>query len=335
MTRVLTAIASLLILCFFLPTNIASATERLEKLSVVTTTAQIADVVKNIAGDTATVQTLVQAGVDPHLYQPTRSDVSRLVLADVIFYNGLNLEGKMEGLMEKMQKTKKVVAVSDIMQKDSILSENIEGELTYDPHLWMDVKKWIEVSEIVETTLSEKKPEHAETYKTNRNQYVAQLKELDRQVQAYISSIPANQRVMITAHDAFRYLGEAYGIDVIGIQGISTESEAGLSKINALVNLVTEQKIPAIFHETSVGDHNIKAIIEGAKAKGHTVTMAGPLFSDSMGEPKTPESTYVGMITYNSKTIAKALGGDPNAPLPQIETSAGEEQKEETQGATE
>lgn len=332
MTRVLTALSGLLILSLLLPANFASANDRLDKLSVVATTGQIGDVVKNIGGDTVEIKTLVKSGVDPHLYQPTRSDVSRLVLADVIFYNGLNLEGKMEGLMEKMQKTKNVVAVSKIVQKNSLISENVEGELTYDPHIWMDIKKWIEVSGIVKTTLSEQNPNHANTYEENYKKYVEQLKTLDQQVRARISSIPENQRILISAHDAFGYFSEAYGIDVIGIQGISTESEAGLSKINALVNLVTEQKIPAIFHESSVGDHNIKAVVEGAAAKGHKVKLAGPLFSDSMGEAKTPEATYIGMMTHNAKTIAKALGGDPNAPLPQIETSAG---KEDDQGTTE
>ena len=297
-------------------------------LYIVTTTSQIGDLVSNIAGDTANVEYLMGTGIDPHLYHPTRADISKLMKADVIFYNGVNLEGKMEHLLEQLSKEKTAISIAGSLALHSL--QTIDGEENYDPHVWMNVKNWITSGENVVSALSKFNPDDANKYEANNAAYTEKLKELDTFIQNALSTIPEQQRILITAHDAFGYLGSAYGIKVVGIQGISTESEAGLSKIEGLVDLLVTQKIPSVFVETSVGDHNIKAIIEGAQARGHDVQIGGSLYSDAMGSEGTDESTYIGMMKYNVNTITKALGGTlpekQQEPLPEIESGAGIEQ---------
>lgn len=278
-----------------------------EKIKIVTTTSQIGDLVYNIVGDSADVEFLMGTGIDPHLYQPTRSDISKLNKADVIFYNGMNLEGKMEGLLERLSESKETFSVGDRLFKKSL--SVLENESGFDPHIWMDVSNWITATKKIVSYLSETYPENMLVYKRNEDKYLGYLIGLNEHTKASIDSIAPSKKVLVTAHDAFGYFGSAYGMEVIGIQGISTESEAGLKKIENTVSLLVDRKIPAVFIESSVGDHNIKAIVEGARARGHEVVIGGTLFSDAMGEAGTTEGTYIGMMMHNVKTIAESLGG--------------------------
>lgn len=274
------------------------------KPQAVATIGMVADIVRNVAGDRLAVSSLVGEGIDPHLYKPTSTDVKSLQSADIIFYNGLHLEGKMGDILVKVARTGKPVhAVTESIQEleDYIIEE--------DPHVWMDVQGWIKAVDVVSTALSEWDPEGATVYAGNADKYRSELEKLDAYAKETLASIPESQRVLVTAHDAFSYLGRAYGIEVRGIQGISTESEAGVRDIEELVSFLSENSIPAIFVESSVSDKNVKAIAEGAKAKGHTVVIGGELYSDAMGVAGTYEGTYIGMIDHNVTTIARALGG--------------------------
>lgn len=275
-------------------------------LYIVTTTSQIGDLVRNITGDSARVEALMGTGIDPHLYHPTRTDVSKMMKADIVFYNGINLEGKMEHFLEQLTSQKPTISIGNALSLDTL--QTIDGMEGYDPHIWMNAHNWILGGEIVVTALSKLRADNTNIYQKNNAIYSAKLKKLDDYVRTMIASISEKKRILVTAHDAFGYLGTAYNIEVIGVQGISTESEAGLSKIKRLVDIIVDRNVPAVFVETSVGDHNIKAIVEGAKARGHDVKIGGSLFSDAMGVEGTIESTYIGMMEYNVRTITKALG---------------------------
>ncbi len=299
----------LMLVFFLLSAPAAAEYKNVEKINIITTTSQVGDLVENIAGDAAKVTFLMGIGVDPHLYQPTRSDISKLNEADVIFYNGMNLEGRMEELLVNLGKTQKTFSIADALYKNSITA--LSSDKGFDPHIWMDVRNWIMGGEKITAYLSVQYPEHAQKFSMNFDRYKGKLIGLDAFTKAAIGSIPESNKILVTAHDAFGYFGAAYGIEVVGIQGISTESEAGLRKIEETVDLLVERKIPAVFVESSVGDHNIRAIIEGAKARDHDVAIGGTLYSDAMGEPGTPEGTYIGMMLHNVKTITAALSGIP------------------------
>ena len=277
---------------------------------VVATTSQVADLVRNVVGDVASVTGLLGEGVDPHLYKLTRSDIGQLTQADIIFYNGLLLEGKMtDALIRIASSGKPVVAVTEKLGDEFLLApEGFEGQ--FDPHVWMDVTAWMRAVEVVRDRMAEFRPAAAERFNANAAQYLQQLKALDAYARQTLAQVPEPSRVLITAHDAFNYFGRAYGFDVIGIQGISTESEAGLRRIEELVKLLVDRKISAVFVETTVSDRNVRALIEGAKARGHVVRIGGELYSDAMGPPGTYEGTYIGMIDHNVTTIARALGGN-------------------------
>lgn len=278
---------------------------------VVGTVGMITDVVRNVAGDYAEVEGIIGEGVDPHLYKPTRFDVVKLSSADVVFYNGLLLEGKMTDVLVRVATSGKPVrAVTEaILESKHYLMEKDDGSEYTDPHVWMDVQGWMQAVPVVSATLSIYDAEHAEAYKANARAYSEQLRDLDTYAKAAMATIPDGQRVLITAHDAFQYMGRAYGIEVRGIQGISTESEAGVRDLEELVDFIVERNIPAVFVESSVADKNVRALVEGAKARGHDVVIGGELFSDAMGEPGTYEGTYIGMIDHNVTTIVNALGG--------------------------
>ena len=279
---------------------------------VACTVGMITDIVRNVAGEYAEVEGIIGEGVDPHLYKPTRSDVVKLSRADVVFYNGLLLEGKMTDVLVRVASSgKPVKAVTEaILDETDYLMELDDGSEHTDPHVWMDVRGWIQAVPVVAETLSVYDPQHAEMYEANAIAYIQQLKALNAYVQKSIASIPETQRVLVTAHDAFNYLGRATGMAVRGIQGVSTESEAGVRDLEELVDFIIEQKIPAVFVETSVADKNVRALVEGAQAQGHALRIGGSLFSDAMGQPGTYEGTYIGMIDHNVTTIARALGGD-------------------------
>jgi len=281
------------------------------RYKVAATVGMIADIVREVAGEHAQVAGVIGEGVDPHLYKPSSTDVKQLQAADVIFYNGLKLEGKMGDVLEKIAKSGKPVTpvTEEILQDPTYLIE--DGSSHHDPHVWMDVQGWIRAVNVVEKALSEYDPEHATEYTENAAAYRLQLESLDAYAKEVIATIPENLRVLVTAHDAFNYMARAYGLEVRGIQGMSTESEAGVRDIEDLVNFLVKTKIPAVFVETSVSDKNVRALVEGAKAKGHAVTIGGTLYSDAMGPADTYKGTYIGMIDHNVTTIARALGGSP------------------------
>lgn len=276
---------------------------------VVTTCGMVTDIVRQVVGDRGEVIGLMGEGVDPHLYKPTRNDVKQLLEADIIFYAGLLLEGRMSETFIKVARSgKPVFAVSETLTED-YLREPPEFEGHWDPHVWMDVAAWSEAVGFVVETLSEFDPPGADLYRQNGDAYRAQLDKLDNYVKEVIGSIPEEQRVLITAHDAFGYFSEAYDIPVRSVQGISTESEAGVNDINQLVDFIVDNKIRAVFIESSVSQKNIEALIEGAANRDWSVTIGGELFSDAMGPPGTYEGTYVGMLDHNATTIANSLGG--------------------------
>jgi manganese/zinc/iron transport system substrate-binding protein len=277
---------------------------------IATTVGMIADIVRNVAGDHAQVEGIIGEGVDPHLYKPTSTDVKTLQSADIIFYNGLMLEGKMADVLVRVARGgKPVYAVTEeiLDQGDYVMTDEREH---YDPHVWMDVSGWIRAVEVVADALAEFDPDHAASYRKNAETCTEELAELDAYARTTLGSIPESRRALVTAHDAFNYMARAYGLEVRGIQGISTESEAGVKDIEGLVDFLVERRIPAVFVETSVSDKNVRALIEGARAKGHEVRIGGALFSDAMGPADTYEGTYIGMIDHNVTTIARALGGD-------------------------
>lgn len=277
-----------------------------EKMKIVATTGMIGDAVEEIAGSHAEVVTLMGAGVDPHLYKATHGDLERLTAADVIFYNGLHLEGKMGEVFEKLARTKPVIAIGDELAEEKL--RKVAGfQGAFDPHIWFDVKLWSEALGAVSRHLQAFDSAHARDYVQNHARYLEQLDSLDKAVRQTILQIPASQRVLITAHDAFGYFGDAYNIEVRGLQGISTLSEFGLRDVTELVDFIIARKVKAIFVETSVSQRSIEAVVEGCRQKGWNVVIGGRLYSDAMGERGTPEGTYVGMVNANVKAIAESL----------------------------
>lgn len=278
------------------------------KIKVTTTIGMITDVVKQVGGEHVDVTGLMKAGVDPHLYKASEGDIDKLDKANIIFYNGLHLEGKMVEIFEKMAKKKTTVAVSDNIDHAALRTGAENGmDTEYDPHIWFNIKNWMKATEAIRDTLVEHDPTHAEDYKKNANSYLKQLQQLDEDVAQKIKTIPENSRVLVTAHDAFGYFGDAYGMKVMGLQGISTASEAGTKDVTDLRDFLVENKIKAVFIESSVPRKAIDAVIQGAKVKGHELKIGGELFSDAMGEEGTTEGTYIGMVSHNVDTIVNAL----------------------------
>lgn len=281
-----------------------------DRLVVVATTGMVADMVRNVAGDQAEVIALMASGVDPHLYKPTTSDIAEVMRADVVFYNGLMLEGPMQPTFEKAaERGKRIVAVAGKLPEGKVRHpQEFEGHP--DPHVWMDVALWQECLEPVVAELSEADPEHASAYRANADKYKAELGKLDEYARRAVGSIPESKRFLVTAHDAFGYFSLAYKIPVRSVQGITTESEPGVDDVNVLVSILVDNHIPALFVETSVSDRNLQAVLEGAKQKGVEVAIGGRLFSDAMGADGTYEGTYIGMIDHNATVMARALGGE-------------------------
>ncbi len=280
------------------------------KLNIVTTTGMIADIAKNVGGEYVEVTPLMGPGVDPHLYKASEGDIRRLQEANLIFYNGLHLEAQLGEVLEKMNDFNiTTVAVADEIDPTALLAHP-EYENSYDPHIWFDVTLWMQAVRRVQDTLSETDPAHKSAYEANATAYLAQLEELHQYVLSQAETIPAEKRVIITAHDAFSYFGRAYGFEVRGLQGISTESQAGTADVQALAGFIVEQQIPAIFVESSVPQRNVEAVQAAVQSQGFDVQIGGSLFSDAMGSEGTPEGTYIGMVRHNIDTIVAALKGE-------------------------
>ena len=277
------------------------------KVQVTTTIAQIADVVRNVGGEPVEVTALMGPSVDPHLYKASQGDVAQLTNSDLILYNGLMLEGRLVDVLIKVARGgKPTLAVAEAVD-ESLLREPPEYEGLYDPHIWMNVSLWAQSVPLIVEQLSQIAPQHAETFAANGEAYGNELDELHQWVQEQIAAIPEQQRVLITAHDAFGYFGEAYDIDVMGLQGISTASEYGLRDLERLVDIIVERGVKAVFIESSVPPRPIEALVEGCRAEGHEIEIGGELFSDAMGKTGTPEGTYIGMVKHNVNTIVEAL----------------------------
>jgi manganese/zinc/iron transport system substrate-binding protein len=282
------------------------------QLNVVATTGQIADLARNAGGGRVEVTALMGPGIDPHLYQASAGDVERLRRADVIFYNGLHLEAKLSEVLENLGKRQPTVAVAEAVPVENLISPpDYAG--AHDPHIWFDVTLWMHALDATRDALVDLDPDHADVYRSNADAYRAELVDLEAYVRERYATIPANNRILITAHDAFSYLGRAYGLEVRGLQGLSTVTEAGTADVQQLATFIAERRIPALFVETSVSPRAIEAVRAAVRARDFDVGLGGELFSDALGDPGTPAGTYVGMVRHNADTIAAALGG---APLP-------------------
>ena len=282
------------------------------KLKVVATTGMIADAVRQIGGDLVEVRALMGPGVDPHGYRQTRSDIVAMTRADLVLWHGLYLEAQMEQFFGELGQKRRVVAVAEELDKKTLLS-HADYDGRFDPHVWMDPLIWSSVAAEIGRALSVSLPDSADQISENLVEYQVELAALAAYAKNTIAKVPADARVLVTAHDAFGYFGKGYGFEVLGIQGISTASEAGLNRISEVVNTLVERDIRAVFVETSVSDRNMRALIEGAAAQGHEVVIGGSLYSDAMGAEGTYEGTYIGMFDHNVTTIARALGAETDA----------------------
>jgi len=275
----------------------------------VATVGMVADLVRNVGGEHVKVVQVMGSGIDPHLYKATRDDVQKLLDCEIVFYSGLMLEGKLSDVLVKVARGKPVVAVTEQIEASKLLEpEDFQGHL--DPHVWMDVDAWSRGGEAVATALSKLDPTHSDQYRRNSQAYQLQLAELHEYGKTALGSIPREQRILITSHDAFNYFGRAYGLEVQGIQGLSTESEAGLQRINDLVSLIVEKGVRSVFVESSVPRKNVEAIVEGVRSRGKEISIGGELYSDAMGKQGDYEGTYIGMLDHNITLVARSLGGE-------------------------
>ncbi|MCB0820608.1 MAG: zinc ABC transporter substrate-binding protein [Bacteroidetes bacterium] len=277
-----------------------------ERTLILTTTGMLGDAVKNLCGPSAEVKVMMGPGVDPHLYKASQGDMQLISEADIIVYNGLHLEGKLVEILEKTARTKPVIVAGEFIDKSQVLVSENAGSAP-DPHIWMNVDLWSAAISGVADTLEKLIPANAEQIKANADTYSAKLGRLNAEIDSLIHQIPESGRVLITSHDAFRYFGEAYSIEVKGLQGISTVSEYGLRDVSDMANLIIDRKIKSVFIETSVSSKSLQSVISTCQAKGWNVKIGGTLYSDSMGEDGTPDGTYEGMLRHNALTIFEAL----------------------------
>ena len=278
-----------------------------QPLRVVATTGMIGDLVKNIGQDKVALEVLMGVGVDPHLYKATQGDLRRIQRADVIFYNGLHLEGKMQAILEKIARKKPVFAVTDRIPRSKLLYLGQGSNSVADPHVWFDVLLWRQAAEAVLQRLVEQDRANAAFYRAQAKRYFARLEALDAWVRQQILTIPKPQRILITAHDAFGYFGRAYDMEVRGLQGMSTATEFGLHDIKRLKDLIVARKVKAVFVESSVPKKFLQSLVAGVRESGVPLTIGGELYSDAMGLPNSPAGTYEGMVRHNVETIVKAL----------------------------
>lgn len=277
------------------------------KLKVVTTTTMITDLIKNIGGDKLEVKGLMGAGVDPHLYKASEGDVSKLFNADIVVYNGLHLEGKLEEVFEKMKhQNKKTIVVSDVINKKNLISSELFAS-NYDPHIWFDLNNWSKITSYVAEKLAEIDAKNAPFYQQNAKEYLEKLVALNKEVESKINELPIEKRILVTAHDAFNYFGRQHQFNVVGLQGLSTATEAGVQDVQKITKFIIENKVKAIFVESSVPKRTIEALQEAVKSKGQEVVIGGTLYSDALGSAGTEEGTYIGMYKANVNTIVNAL----------------------------
>jgi len=276
---------------------------------VVSTVAMVGDMVRDVSGGRVRTETLIGEGVDPHLFRPTRADIARLLGADAVFGVGHRLEGRMGDVLERVRGAgKPVVLLAEALPRER-LRANPDYPDAADPHVWMDPALWADAAPAAAEALGRLVPDAREGFADNLARFRERCARLDTYAREAMGSIPPNARVLVTAHDAFSYFGARYGLEIESIQGLSTEAEANLAAIEALVRKLVDRRVPAVFAETSVPDRAVRALIEGAGARGQRVALGGNLFSDAMGRAGTYEGTYEGMMDHNVTTIARALGG--------------------------
>ena len=297
---------SIICLCVLLLFACKSPTKPSGKLKVVVTTTMLTDLVKNVGGDLIELQGLMGAGVDPHLYKASEGDVSKLFNSDIIFYNGLHLEGKLVAVFEKMDTQKTTVALGEFLAKDGLIGSDYFAS-NYDPHVWFNIQYFKEFSYKVTSVLSEKDPKNAASFTANNLAFQQELDLLHTAVVNTIATLAPEKRILVTAHDAFNYFGKAYGFKVVGLQGLSTATEAGVQDVQKLSDYIIANKVKAIFIESSVPRRTIEALEAAVLSKGHQISIGGSLYSDALGDAGSVEGTYVGMFLYNVKTIVNAL----------------------------
>lgn len=277
------------------------------RLKVVTTTTMLADLAGRIGGDAVEVKGLMGPGIDPHLYQASAGDVTSMQEADIVVYNGLHLEGKMGDIFASLKgQGRFVICVEDGIDAAMLLGDENNPEI-YDPHIWFDAKIWMAAAKHVAAGLETADPDHGAAYQENLNSYLAELDELDRYIKARVEELPEQQRVLVTAHDAFRYFGKAYGFQVMGLQGISTDAEAGTADVSNLAAFIAGNQIKAVFVESSVPPKNIEALRAAVKARGFETAIGGELYSDSLGDKASGADSYILTCKKNIDTIVDAL----------------------------
>jgi manganese/zinc/iron transport system substrate-binding protein len=299
-------LSGLLMTFIFLTGCSAESTQLKEdgKLTVITTIAQIAEPISIIGGDKVKVQSLMGPGVDPHLYTATQGDIQKMEDADIVFYSGLHLEANMVRVFEEIGKTKPVLAIGEVIPEEKLLKDE-EGAV--DPHIWFDIDLWKEALAAATSELKKASPDNSDYFEKNKQEYFAKLDEVKEVAKTQMETLPEDKRVLVTAHDAFGYFGRMLDIEVVGLQGLSTEAEIGLSDIEETIQLLVEHQVPAVFIESSINPASINAVIEGAKKEGIDIELGGELFSDAMGDADTEEGTYIGMYEHNVATIYQAL----------------------------
>ncbi|WP_300152317.1 zinc ABC transporter substrate-binding protein [Neomegalonema sp.] len=289
----------------------AAAPAQEAPLQVVATTGMIADAARGVGGERAQVRALMGSGVDPHGYRATRSDVTALARADLVLWHGLNLEAQMRPLLEELGESGASFPVAEALPKEKLQPLAADGSDSegHDPHVWMDVALWSGILPGVRDQMCALRPADCPVFAANAEAYAGRLAALEARAREAAATVPPERRVLVTAHDAFGYFGAAYGFEVEGVQGVSTESEAGLKRVGDLVEILVSRGIGAVFVESSVSDRNLRALVEGAAARGRKVAIGGELFSDAMGPAGSYEGTYPGMMDHNFATIVQALGG--------------------------
>ncbi|WP_104991789.1 metal ABC transporter solute-binding protein, Zn/Mn family [Deinococcus sp. NW-56] len=273
------------------------------RVQVVTTVNMLSDLAAVIGGERVRVTGLMGPGVDPHLYKASAGDVRRLAGADLVLYGGLHLEGKMVDVLHALNTRTPSVALFETLPRDRLLGPAGAP----DPHIWFDPTLWAGVARGAAEALTRVDPDGREVYAANLTHYLGKLEELDRWTAAQFRTVPERQRVLVTAHDAFNYMARRYGVEVQGVQGISTVAEAGGQRVRALAAFRDERDIRAVFVESTVSPRTVEAVREAARARGHRVELGGSLYADAAGDPGTPEGTYLGMVRHNVTTIVEGL----------------------------
>lgn len=278
-------------------------------IDILCTTGQVAEILQRVGGKHVNITALMEYDVDPHLFNPRHEHVELLAQADAIFYSGLHLEGRMADIFVQRARTQPTYAVTEgiVSRGDERLREPPEFEGMHDPHVWHDVSLWSECVHDVEEILCELDPEHEDDYETNAHEYMDELEELHEFCRAEIAKIPEEARVMVTAHDAFGYFGKAYGLEVFGLKGISSEDEIDLAHQEKIQEMIIRRKIPAVFVESTIAPRAIEALIEPCRAAGWDLKNGGELYADALGKAGSEAATYTGMIKHNVKTIVEAL----------------------------